>query len=67
MAKKKGKKKVQKDKGPPNPVPVTTMQLIHDRTKMFCPRMGDIYDRNEQVEIILEVNCTESFCFHPLI
>lgn len=55
MAKKKGKKKGKKDKGPTGPIPITTVQIIQDRTKMLCPRMGDIYDRNEQVEIILEV------------
>lgn len=52
---KKGKKGKKKDTGPPNPIPITTVQIIQDRTKMFCPRMGDIYDRNEQVELILEV------------
>ncbi len=55
MAKKKGKKG-KKDKGPTGPVPTTTVQIIQDRTKMLCPRMGDIYDRNEQVEMILEVD-----------
>ncbi len=53
MAKKKGKKG-KKEKAPPGPTPVTTAQIIQDRTKMLCPRMGDIYDRNEQVEMILE-------------
>lgn len=52
---KKGKKKGKKDAGPVGPIPITTVQIIQDRTKMFCPRMGDIYDRNEQVELILEV------------
>ena len=54
MAKKKGKKGKKKDKGPVGPVPVTTAQIIQDRTKMLCPRMGDIYERNDQVEVILE-------------
>ena len=60
MAKKKGKKG-KKDKGPTGPVPTTTVQIIQDRTKMLCPRMGDIYERNEQVEMILEV---DSSIFH---
>lgn len=55
MAKKKGKKG-KKEKGPVGPIPVTTVQIIQDRTKMFCPRMGDFYEKNEQVELILEVN-----------
>lgn len=55
MAKKKGGKKgKKKDKGPPGPIPVTTAQIIQDRTKMLCPRMGDIYERNDQIEAILE-------------
>jgi hypothetical protein len=53
MAKKKGKK-AKKEKGPAGPVPVTTVQILQDRTKMLCPRMGDYYERNEQVEVILE-------------
>lgn len=55
MAKgKKGKEK--KEKGPE---PVTTAQIIEDRTKMFCPRMGDIYTRSIEVEYILEDVCTK--------
>lgn len=51
---KKGKKgkKGAKEKGPE---PVTTSQMISDRTKMLCPRMGDVYLRTMQVEKILEV------------
>lgn len=53
--KKKGKKgKKDKDGAPTGPVPVTTVQILQDRTKMLCPRLGDIYDRNENVEMILE-------------
>ena len=57
MAKKGGKKgkKGKKEKPVTGPVPVTTAQILVDRTKMLCPRMGDIYDLNEQVENILEV------------
>jgi len=55
MAKgKKGKEK--KEKGPE---PVTTAQIIEDRTKMLCPRMGDIYTRSIEVEYILEDVCTK--------
>jgi hypothetical protein len=57
---KKGKKKGKKDV-PAGPTPVTTVQIIQDRAKMFCPRMGDIYDRNEQVELILEVKILTLF------
>lgn len=55
MAKGKKGKKGKKEKGPLGPMPVTTVQIIQDRTKMFCPRMGDHYERSEQVEMILEV------------
>jgi hypothetical protein len=56
MAKKGKGKKGKKEKAPPGPTPTTTVQLIEERTKMLCPRMGDIYERNEQVELILEVS-----------
>lgn len=62
MAKKKGKKG-KKEKGPVGPIPVTTVQIIQDRTKMFCPRMGDYYERNEQVEMILEVKSSSGLLF----
>lgn len=53
---KKGKKgkKGKKEKKPPGPTPVTTVQIINDRTKMLCPRMGDVYNRTLNVEGILE-------------
>lgn len=56
MPPKKGKKgkKGKKDKKPAGPVPVTTVQIIQDRTKMLCPRMGDVYTRSLNVEGILE-------------
>ncbi len=56
MPKGKGKKKGKKSKEPQGPVPITTMQILQDRTKMLCPRMGDVYDRNEHVDLILEVS-----------
>jgi len=46
---KKGKKEVSH-----GPVPITTLQIINDRTKMLCPRLGDIYSRTLNVEGILE-------------
>lgn len=54
MAKKgkKGKKGKVVDVGPQ---PFTTTQIIQDRTKMLCPRMGDIYTNSMNVERILEV------------
>jgi hypothetical protein len=55
MGPKKKGKKGKKDKAPPGPQPVTTVQIIQDRTKMLCPRMGDIYSRALNVEGILEV------------
>ncbi len=57
MAKKgkKGGKKGKKKAGPDGPQQVTTTQIIHDRTKMLCPRMGDVYSRSMNMEIILEV------------
>ena len=48
---KKGKKKTVVE----GPQPITTVQIIQDRTKMLCPRMGDIYSRALNVEGILEV------------
>ena len=52
---KKGKKgkKGKKDEKPIIP-PVTTAKMLEDRTKMLCPRMGDVYTRAMQVDHILE-------------
>ena len=54
---KKGKKgkKGKKDKKVKGPEPVTTAQILHDRTKMLCPRMGDVFNLEIKVEQILEV------------
>ena len=52
MAKKKGKKGGGKEK--PVIPQVTTLKMLDDRTKMLCPRMGDVYTRAMQVEHILE-------------
>lgn len=46
--KKGGKEKVVR------PTPVTTLEMLHERTKMLCPRMGDSYTRTEGVTEILE-------------
>lgn len=46
--KKKGKKKAL---GPPI---ITTTQIVSERTKMLCPRMGDVYTRTMNVEDIMD-------------
>ena len=52
---KKGKKgkKGGKDKAT-RPTPVTTLEMLHERTKMLCPRLGDVYTRTAGVGEILE-------------
>jgi Leucine-rich repeat (LRR) protein len=52
----KGKKGKKGKKGADKPIipPVTTVKMIEDRTKMLCPRMGDVYTRAMQVDHILE-------------
>jgi hypothetical protein len=47
---KKGKKK----KGEVGPEIRTTMEIINERSKMFCPRLGDNYARTIKVEEILQ-------------
>mmetsp|Transcript_27625 Transcript_27625/g.46358 ORF Transcript_27625/g.46358 Transcript_27625/m.46358 type:complete len:426 (+) Transcript_27625:116-1393(+) len=55
MPPKKGKKgKKGKKETNTGPQPVTTVQIIQDRTKMLCPRLGDVYSRALNVEGILE-------------
>ena len=51
--KKKGGKGKKGKKGPPDPEQVTTLKIVDDRTKMLCPRMGDVYFKTMQVEEIL--------------
>jgi len=55
MAKKKGGKKGKKGKGVKKPIieQYTTPQMLADRTKMLCPRLGDVYDKKENVNNIL--------------
>jgi len=55
MAKKKGGKKGKKGKGDKKPIieQYTTPQMLIDRTKMLCPRLGDVYDKKENVNNIL--------------
>jgi hypothetical protein len=55
MAKKGKKGKKGKKEVATGPQPFTTTQIVHDRTKMLCPRMGDVYGKSMNVEIILEV------------
>ena len=52
--KKKGGKGKKGKKRPPGPPIVTTVHLLNDRTKMLCPRMGDIYSRTIHVEEIMD-------------
>eukprot|EP00605_Chrysophyceae_sp_TOSAG23-4_P001029 GSChrysophyteH1.ASY1.ANO1.1131.1 assembled CDS len=54
MPKKKGKKG-KKGKGEKTPIiqQFTTPQMLADRTKMLCPRLGDAYDKAANVENIL--------------
>ena len=54
MPKKKGKKG-KKGKGEKKAViqQYTTPQMLVDRTKMLCPRLGDAYDKAANVESIL--------------
>ena len=55
MAKGKKGKKGKKGAGDkPIIPPVTTVKMLEDRTKMLCPRMGDVYTRTQQVDHILE-------------
>ncbi len=55
---KKGKKgkKGKKDKNT-GPEPVTTPAIIEARTRMLCPRMGDVFNVSMKVENILEDVC----------
>mmetsp|Transcript_10784 Transcript_10784/g.16241 ORF Transcript_10784/g.16241 Transcript_10784/m.16241 type:complete len:316 (+) Transcript_10784:53-1000(+) len=59
---KKGKKGKNEIKGPE---PVTTLNILQDRTKMLCPRMGDVYSKNNNVEDILQ-DVAESY-LHKVI
>ena len=62
---KKGKKgKKDKKNVVAGPQPVTTVQIIQDRTKMLCPRMGDVYSRALNVEGILEVSFVLNLLLH---
>jgi hypothetical protein len=45
-----GKKKKKVPLGPPI---VTTAHMINERTKMLCPRLGDVYTRSLNVEQLL--------------
>lgn len=61
MAKKGGKKNKKKKAKITGPIPVTTTALIKERGKVLCPRLGDVYDRNEHVENILNVSFIFTF------
>ena len=66
MAKTEGKKKRKGKKKPKGPEPVTTAALINERSKMLCPRLGDIYTRTATVDMILEVINIQVKCIHFL-
>jgi hypothetical protein len=53
MPPKKGSKKKGKKRAPGPPI-ITTTQILSERTKMLCPRMGDIYTRTMHVEDIMD-------------
>ncbi len=55
MPKKKGGKKGKKGKGEKKAIipQYTTPQMLVDRTKMLCPRLGDAYDKSANVGAIL--------------
>lgn len=65
--KKKGKKgKKGKKNAAVGPQPFTTVQIIQDRSKMLCPRMGDYYSKTMDVETILEVFATVQYTVYTL-
>jgi hypothetical protein len=55
MPKKKGKKGKKAEEGPEI---VTTQTIIEERAKAHCPRLGDYYAKQANVEVILEVRVT---------
>jgi hypothetical protein len=52
--KKKGGGKKKGKKRAPGPPIVTTIEILSERTKMLCPRMGDVYTRTLHVEEIMD-------------
>ena len=56
MAKKGKKGKKGKKNQVTGPEPVTTALLLEQRTKMLCPRLGDVYNLTANVDNILEVS-----------
>lgn len=56
MPKKKAKGKKKGKKVPAGPPIITTRDILHERTKMNCPRMGDSYSKMINVETILGVS-----------
>ena len=49
---KKGKKGKGGDEGPEI---ITTQEILEERAKAFCPRLGDHYAQKANIEEILEV------------
>ena len=54
--KSKGKKGKKGDDGPEI---LTTQEIIENRATAMCPRLGDHYEKQANVEIILEVLYTD--------
>eukprot|EP00607_Mallomonas_marina_P001888 CAMPEP_0182426176 /NCGR_PEP_ID=MMETSP1167-20130531/12586_1 /TAXON_ID=2988 /ORGANISM="Mallomonas Sp, Strain CCMP3275" /LENGTH=424 /DNA_ID=CAMNT_0024607425 /DNA_START=110 /DNA_END=1384 /DNA_ORIENTATION=- len=57
---KKGGKKGKKGKKKEGPEITTTQEILSEREKMLCPRMGDAYTRTMNVEFILEGVVTQT-------
>lgn len=53
MPKKKGGKKGKK--GEEGPEILTTQEILQERAVALCPRLGDHYDKQANIETILEV------------
>ena len=58
----KGKKKGKK-KGDDGPEILTTQEILEQRAVAMCPRLGDHYEKQANVEHILEVNSCILFSY----
>ena len=55
MPKKAKGKKGKKKKGEEGPEILTTQEILQERAVALCPRLGDHYDKQANLENILEV------------
>lgn len=55
MPKKAKAKKGKKKKGEEGPEILTTQEILQERAVALCPRLGDHYDKQANLEDILEV------------